>query len=104
MNKIFFTITGAQYYYGQKYLEKGMIVKLVKETDNKYDNEAVKVELDGLGKIGYVANSPYTVIGEKSFSAGRLYDKIGDVAEGSIIYVLPNGILCSLTDNGLNID
>ena len=42
-----------------------------------------------------MANSPYTVLGE-SFSAGRLYDKIGDTAEGNVLYVLPNGILCTL--------
>ena len=33
------------------------------------------MKMDGLGLIGYVANSPYTVLGE-SMSAGRLYDKI----------------------------
>ena len=38
-----------------------------------YDKEAISVNLAGLGKIGYVANSPYTVLGE-SYSAGRLYD------------------------------
>ena len=37
--------------------------------------------------------SPYTVAGE-SYSAGRLYDKIGDTAEGIVLYVLPKGVLC----------
>ena len=72
-----------------------MKVKLIKETDNEYDKEAIKVELPGLGTIGYVANSPYTVLGE-SYSAGRLYDKIGDSAKGRILYVMPKGILCEL--------
>ena len=26
----------------------------------------------------------------------RLYDKIGETAEGAVLYLLPNGILCSL--------
>ena len=43
--------------------------------------EAIQVKAKGLGKIGYVANSPFTVKGE-SMSAGRLYDKIGDKAKG----------------------
>jgi hypothetical protein len=51
--------------------------------------------MPGIGLIGYVANSPYTVLGE-SYSAGRLYDKIGDTAKGKVLYVLPNGILCEL--------
>ena len=46
-------------------------------------------------KIGYVANSPYTVLGE-SMSAGRLYDKIGDCAKGKVILVTQAGALCKL--------
>lgn len=38
---------------------------------------------------------PYTVVGE-SYSAGRLYDKIGDTAKGTVLYVLPKGVLCVL--------
>ena len=49
--------------------------------------------MEGLGKVGYVANSPHTIQG-KSLSAGRLYDKIGDEAKGTILYVLPEGVLC----------
>ena len=41
-----------------------MKVRLVKEPDNNFDSEAIKVEIDGLGHIGYVANSPYTIAGE----------------------------------------
>lgn len=53
------------------------------------------MEMDGLGLVGYVANSPYTVQGE-SMSAGRLYDRIGDTAKGIVKYVLPQGVLCEL--------
>ena len=95
MKEIYFTITGTSYHYGQDFLKPKMKVKLIKETDNEYDKEAIKVELPGLGTVGYVANSPYTVVGE-SYSAGRLYDKIGDSAKGRILYVMPKGILCEL--------
>lgn len=53
----------------------------------------------GLGKVGYVANSPYTVRGE-SMSAGRLYDKIGDTARGKIMFVTDAGVICRITDDG----
>ena len=46
-----------------------------------------QVKIKGFGKVGYVANSPYTVKGE-SMSAGRLYDKIGGKAKGKIVFVL----------------
>lgn len=59
--------------------------------------EDIKAELDGLGIVGYVANSPYTVQGE-SMSAGRLYDRMGDTAIGVVKFVLPHGVLCELKE------
>ena len=93
--KIWFTITGTSFRYGHDFLENGMKVRLEKEPDNEYDREAIKVMVEGLGHIGYVANSPKTVIGE-SYSAGRLYDRIGDTAVGKVKYVTGKGVLCSL--------
>ena len=93
--KIYFTIAGTKHHYGQEFMEKGMAVRLEKEPDNEYDTEAIRVTMEGLGLVGYVANSPYTVLGE-SYSAGRLYDKIGDKAEGTVLYVLDKGVLCCL--------
>ena len=96
MEKIYFTVTGTGHYFGSDFLKPDMRVSLTKEPDNDYDKEAVRVELEGLGTIGYVANSPYTVVGE-SYSAGRLYDKIGDTAEGYVLYVVDNGVLGFVT-------
>ena len=93
--KIWFTLTGTNHYYGHDFLEKGMKIRLEKEPDNRHDHEAIKVLLDGVGHIGYVANSPYTVVGE-SWSAGRLYDKIGDTARGKVKLITERGILCTL--------
>lgn len=95
MKDIYFTIAGCNHYFGQKFMKKGMKVTLVKEPDNKFDKEAIRVEMKGLGKCGYVANSPQTVQG-KSMSAGRLYDKMGAKAKGRIVYVMPDGVVCKL--------
>lgn len=95
MERIYFTIAGMNHHFGQEFMEPKMQVKLTKEPDNEFDKEAIKVEMDGLGLIGYVANSPYTVLGE-SMSAGRLYDKIEENAIGTVLYVLPKGVLCVL--------
>ncbi len=91
--KIYFTITGTKHHYGQDFMEKDMKVRLEKEPDNEYDSEAIKVMMEGLGHVGYVANSPYTVLGE-SYSAGRLFDKVDDSADGTIMYVMDKGVLC----------
>ena len=93
MKKIYFTLTGTNHYYGQDYLKQGDKVKLKKEPDNEYDKEAIRVEYRGLGKIGYVANSPRTVAGE-SISAGRMYDLFKKKAKAKVEVILPYGALC----------
>ena len=65
----------------------------------KEEKEAIHVKVKGLGKIGYVANSPFTVKGE-SMSAGRLYDKIGDKAKGKVVFVVDGGVVCRIINTG----
>lgn len=100
MEKIYFTLTGTKHYFGKEFLESNMDIFLEKEPDNKYDKEAIQVKIEGLGKIGYVANSPYTVLGE-SMSAGRIYDKIGVHAKGKIVLVTEYGVLCKLNKKSI---
>ena len=88
------------YNFGTGFMEKGMKVKLIKEPDNEHDKEAIQVKIKGLGKVGYVANSPFTVKGE-SMSAGRLYDKLGDKAKGKIVFVVGGGAVCKITEAGV---
>jgi hypothetical protein len=97
MKNVYFTITGMNHYFGSDYMKKGMKVRLIKEPENEYDKEAIRVELKGLGKIGYVANSPYTVIGE-SRSAGRMYDLIKKKAKGKVVMITQKGIICRLKE------
>ena len=70
----------------------------IKREDNEYDKEAIKVTYEGLGKIGYVANSSYTVLGD-SMSAGRIYDKIGKKAK--VVLVTDHGTICSISKKSL---
>lgn len=99
MDEMYFTIAGCRHYFGCDFMKKGMKVKLVKEPDNEYDKEAIQVKVKGLGKVGYVANSPFTVKGE-SMSAGRLYDKISDKAKGKVVFVVDGGVVCRITITG----
>lgn len=52
------TITGTEFFNNPK-LVKGMRLKLVREPDNQYDEDAIAV-YSGSSKIGYVANSQKT--------------------------------------------
>jgi hypothetical protein len=100
MASIYITLTGTKYYYGKDFLKPGMKLFLKKEPDNEYDKEAILVQLEGLGNIGHVANSVYTILGE-SMSAGRLYDKIGDRASAKVVHVLSDGVLCKVIKKSL---
>ena len=97
MKRIFFTLTGTNHYYGTDFLKKGMKIRLKKEPDNEHDKEAICAEIKGLGKIGYVANSTYTVIGD-CYSAGRLYEHMGKKARAKVLIVTERGVLCELKD------
>ena len=48
-----------------------------------------------------MANSSHTVKGE-SMSAVRLYDKFGKKAKGKTVVVIPGGVICKVTDTGLD--
>ena len=81
-----FTITGRNFYKNEIPLTPGMPLKLVKEPDNEFDNEAIAVYVQDK-KIGYVANKDYTKY-ELSSSASELQDKIQDTAQGSYLFYL----------------
>lgn len=53
------------------------------------------VKMEGLGRVGYVANSTHTVKGE-SMSAGKIYDKVEDGRLAEIMYVMDRGVLCRI--------
>ena len=92
--KYYVTLTGLNYRFGTQPFAVGQKVKLVKEPENDFDREAIRAELPGLGKVGYVANSTHTVLGD-CYSGGRIYDKIGAAATAKVKYVLANAVVCS---------
>ena len=97
MSKMYFTLAGCNHYFGTDFMEKGMTVKLKKEPKNEHDSEAIMVKMKGIGKVGYVANSTFTVQGD-TMSAGRLYDKIGKKAKAKIVYVFSGGAICKIVE------
>ena len=95
MKEAYITVTGTHFRYGTEMLEKGDILYLKKDTNNEYDTESIQVNHIPFGKIGYVANSVRTVIGE-CMSAGRLYDKIGQTAEAVVTFKSQDYIICKV--------
>ena len=69
--KYYVTLTGLNYRFGTQPFTVGQKVKLVKEPENDFDHEAIRAELPGLGKVGYVATA-------------------------KVKYVLANAVVCSV--------
>ncbi len=98
MNKFFVTITGMNQYCGNNGFRAGDELRIVKDHENDFDDEAIKVEAVGLGTVGYVANSVRTVYKGTS-SAGRIYDKIGETAIIRVMFVTHSSIIAELVIN-----
>ena len=97
MDEKFVTITAMDYYLGLKPFKVGRKVRLVKEKDNEYDSEAIRVELPYIDTIGYVANSINTVF-DGTLSAGRVYEKIGDSAVAQVMFITHSSVIAKIID------
>lgn len=90
--EILLTLTGIDHYIDPEELEPNQKVILRKEPSNKKDTEAIAVYIKDTVKIGYVANSVYSVA-KGTYSAGRLYDKVDSEAKAVIQVILRNSAI-----------
>ena len=95
MKQCYITITGLNHFFGHKPFTPGQSVRLTKEPENKFDKEAIRVELPFIGTVGYVANSTGTVF-QGSFSAGRLYDKIGQTVMAQVCLLTHSSVVAKV--------
>ena len=93
--ELYTTIVGLKNYEGNKVFKIGSIVRLVKEPDNDYDLEAIACENKYIGKTGYIANSTQTVT-KGTMSAGRIYDKIGDISYYEVKFVSNDSVIAKV--------
>ena len=95
MDQKFITINHLDLFDSTEFIKPGDQITLKKELNNPYDDEAIVVKSVSGIKIGYVANSVCTVA-RGTHSAGRIYDKIGEEAEGEICFVLEEAAIGSV--------
>lgn len=95
MKSIYITVVGMHHYDAGAMVAPGMILRCRKEPKNRYDGEAIRVDLPVFGKVGYVGNSPHTVL-RGTYSAGRLYDKVGKKCYVRVIRMFPSSAVCVL--------
>ena len=85
-NSIYITINHLDDFECTTFLRPGDKLILKKDKDNIYDDEAIVAYKENKTKVGYVANSVHSVA-RGTYSAGRLYDRIGDETECIIKFV-----------------
>lgn len=95
MEDIFITVTGLNHYLGMKPFKVGRKVRLVKDKENDFDSEAIRVELPYIDTIGYVANSTHTVY-DGTLSAGRVYEKIAEKAVAQVMFITHSGVIAKV--------
>ena len=97
-DETFITITGINHYYGIQPFSIGNIIRCVKEPDNIYDAEAISCAMPIIGKVGYVANSSYTVAAG-TFSSGRVYDKVDKEFLCQVHFRMDKTVICKVLNN-----
>ena len=98
MNKenIYITLNHLKIFKGETYLRTGDELTLRKDRSNPYDDEALAVYDDERRlKIGYVANS-VTTVARGTYSAGRLYDRIGEECRCRVCFVLDESVIAQI--------
>jgi hypothetical protein len=90
--KYYMSIVHINSFAGIGMFRPGLILRLKKDHDNPYDDEAIAVYGSTGAKFGYVANSTSTVYAG-TVSAGRLYDKIDDYAYAQTMFITHSSVI-----------
>lgn len=80
-----------------KFFEAGMVVRLVKDPDNPYNEEAIQAVIPPSGKIGYVANSTSTVP-KGCRSTCRIYGSLEQQVYGVIRFIVKDLVIIELLE------
>ncbi len=94
MKEQYVTITGMNHYYGLQPFKVGKKLKCIKEPSNPYDSEAIKVVIKDIGKVGYVANSPFTKATGTLGASGYVKKKF----KVEVMFITSSKVICRVVD------
>jgi hypothetical protein len=95
--KSYVSIVGLNQYFGSNIFRIGQVLVLSKDYDNNYDDEAIQVEIENVGKVGYIANSTHTVA-RGCKSAGRIYDTFLDKTRAKVMFIMNNTVIAEIIE------
>ena len=91
------TIVGLNYFFGPDVFKVGQIVYGIKDLDNTYDSEAIKIVSEADVPYGYIANSIYTVA-KGCKSAGRIYDTFEEKLKMKVLFIVRNVVIAEIIE------
>ena len=94
----YITVVGCSNFFGTDVFKVGQIVYGVKETDNSFDAEAIKVVSEADVPCGYIANSVHTVA-KGCMSAGRIYDTFEEKIKLRILFIIRGSVIAEIVQN-----
>lgn len=89
---MYITITDVDKYLGIDSLKIGQELLLLKDLDNPYDDEAIKVITENGATCGYVANSVEDVA-RGSHSAGYIYNSIKNKHKCKVKFIIQDSAI-----------
>lgn len=92
-HRSYVTVTGMKHYAGISPFKIGAKLKCIREPDNEHDHEAIMVIDPDLGKVGYIANSPYTVL-RGTMSAGAVACRVRKRFTVKVMFVNNDFAIC----------
>ena len=91
----YITIVATHQFFGTDIFMVGQILTGVKEPENSFDSEAIKVVTESDVPCGYIANSVHTVA-KGCHSAGRIYDSFENRVKMKVLFIVKNVVIAEI--------
>lgn len=94
---MFITVTGFKNHGDMAPFAIGRRFTCIKEPDNSYDDDAIRVVDQEGATVGYVANNAGTKA-NGTLTASRIYDRVGAVFAIEVCFTTRTKVICLITD------
>lgn len=91
----YITIVATNKFFGTEIFKVGQILTGIKEPENNFDSEAIKVVTESEIPCGYIANSVHTVA-KGCRSAGRIYDTFENRMKMKVLFIVKNVVIAEI--------
>ena len=91
----YITIVATHQFFQTHIFNITQILTCVKQPENSFDSEAIKVVTESDVPCGYIANSVHTVA-KGCHSAGRIYDSFENRVKMKVLFIVKNVVIAEI--------